>query len=407
MGDGFCGKSVMQQFNKYDYPAEGCSPVHLFYRYGGSFMGTMSETNDWVRMYHHDSLECIVSQSVWWDPETKFADVVLPACTSFERPDIGEFAHPGGYSNHGFSGNNWRVIVFQHQCIEPVGESRSDYNIFAALADRLGFGEAYTEGRSVDGWLRRIYDNSDMTKVMPYEAFKERGYYIVPIYENRPFTPAFRWFYEDRPCDTPDTYNPLRGTKRAHFLDTPTGLLEFEAGTLKENTPYDTERAPIARYQDSWEGHLSPLYAKYPLHLIAPHPRYGYHTHYDAQSDWLAEIPEHRVLKEDGNFYLTARIHPETAAARGISDGDVIDLYNDRGDVLCVAKLTDRVKPFTVHAYCSSGRYVPLVPGEPSPDKGGCVNILSSKRTQSKYVAGFAPNSTLIEVKKWEGVAEA
>jgi molybdopterin guanine dinucleotide-containing S/N-oxide reductase-like protein len=175
MGDGFCGKSIMQQFNKYDYPMEGYSPVHLLYRYGGSFMGTMSETNDWVRMYHHESLECVVSQCVWWDPETKFADVILPACTSFEREDIGEFANPGGYSNHGFTGNNYRIIVFQHKCIQPVGESKSDYEIFAALSERLGLKEEYTENRSVDGWLKRIYENSDMPKVScRYEEFKEK-----------------------------------------------------------------------------------------------------------------------------------------------------------------------------------------------------------------------------------------
>ena len=401
MGDGICG-NIMQQFNKYEYPMEGCSPVHLLYRYGGSFMGTMSETNDWVRMYRHESLEFVVSQCVWWDSETRFADVILPACTSFERPDIGEFANAGGYSNHGFTGNNWRVIVFQHQCIEPVGESMSDYNIFAALAAKLGIGEEYTENRSVDDWLRRIYEYSDMASVMSFEEFKERGYYIVPAPKVRQPTPAYRWFYEGRACDTPDYNNPNRGTEKGHMLVTPTGKLEFDSESLKEFTPYDVERGPVARYQHSWEGHLSPLFDRYPLHLISPHPRYSYHTHYDAHSNWLAEIPEHRVLKEDGNYYLTVRIHPETAKARGIQDGDIVDLYNDRGEVLGVAKLTERVKPYTVHAFCSSGRYVPVIPGEPSPDKGGCVNILTGKRTQSAYVAGFSPNSTLIEIRKWE-----
>ncbi len=404
MGDGFCGKSVMQQFNKYEYPMESHSEVHLLYRYGGSFMGTMSETNDWIRMYKSPKLECVVSQSVWWDPETKYADVILPACTSFEREDISEASNPGGYSNHGFTGGNYRIVLYQHKCIEPVGESRSDYDIFADLAERLGRGEDYTEGKSVEDWIRRFYDISDMTKVMAFEEFKERGYYIVPVPEDKKSTPAFRWFYEDRACDTPDTLNPLKGTDKAHLLDTPTGKLEFEAESLKANTPYDNERAPVARYQHSWEGHKSPLFKKYSLHLISPHPRYGYHTHYDAHSDWLSEIPEHRVLKEDGNYYLTVRIHPETAKAKGIKDGDIVDMYNDRGDVLGVAKLTERVKPATIHAYCSSGRYFPIIPGEPSADKGGCVNILTSKRTQSKYVPGFAPNSTLIDIKKWEGL---
>jgi len=47
---------------------------------------------------------------------------------------------------------------------------------------------------------------------------------------------------------------------------------------------------------------------------------------------------------------------------------------------------------------------VPLEPGSPdSVDKGGCVNILTSKRPMSKNVAGFAPNSCLIDIAKWEG----
>jgi len=403
MGDGFCGKNVAQQFNKYDYPMEGYSPVHMLWRYGGSFMGTMSETNDWVRMYKSPNLECVVSQCVWWDPETSFADIILPACTSFERDDISEASNPGGYSNHGCTGGNYRIIVYQHKCIEPVGESKSDYEIFAGISEKLGRGTDYTEGKTVDEWLKRIYDNSDMKAVMPYEAFKQAGYYVAPAKEDRQPTPAFRWFWEDRPCDTPDTLNPNIGTDKAHLLDTPTGKLEFMAESLIANTPEDDERGPYAKYQPSWEGHHSELYEKYPLHLISPHPRYGYHTHYDAHSNWLAEIPDHRVLGRDGNYYNVARIHPETAKAKGIMDGDIIDLFNDRGDVLCIAKITERVKPFTVHAWCSSGRYVPLTKGEPSPDKGGCVNILTSKRTQSKLVAGFAPNSTLIDVKKWEG----
>jgi trimethylamine-N-oxide reductase (cytochrome c) len=402
MGDGFC-KELQQQFNRHEYPKQGCRPVHLLWRYGGSFMGTMSETNDWVRMYHSAGLECVVSQCVWWDPETPFADVILPACTNFERDDIAEVSHPGGYSNHGFSGSNYRIIVFQHKCIEPVGESRSDYEIFAGIAKRLGRETDYTENRSVDDWLKRIYDASDMVKVMPYEEFKKTGYYVVPVQEPRRPTPALRWFWEDRPCDTPDAYSTVRGTDKGHLLATSTGKIEFTAESLKANTPEDDERGPYARYQPSWEGHHSALYEKYPLHLISPHPRYGYHTHYDAHSNWLAEIPEHRVKGKDGNYYLVARIHPETAARRGIREGDIIDLFNDRGEVLCIARITERVKPHTVHAYCSSGRYVPIVKGEPSPDKGGCVNILSSKRTQSKLVAGFAPNSTLIDVKKWEG----
>jgi trimethylamine-N-oxide reductase (cytochrome c) len=405
MGEGFCGKSIDQQFIPYTYPAKGCSEVKLFYRYGGSFMGTMTETSDWVRVYQSDKLECVVNQSIWMDPETRMADVILPACTSFERNDIAEFCSTGGYSTHGFNGNNYRAIIYQQKCIEPVGQSKSDYQIFALLAEKLGLGRQFTEGRTEEDWIRRIFDRSDMAKAMDFADFKKRGYYIVPLPEPYRSTPALRWFYEDRSCDTPDPYNPKR-TDPAHAkeLGSYSGKIEFVSESLKANTPYDTERAPMPRYQTSWEGHLSALAKKYPLQMISPHPRYGYHTHYDAHCSWLHEIPEHRVIKEDGNPYLVARLHPATAAARGIREGDIIKLFNDRGTVLCVAHLTERVPTCVVHAHCSSGLYVPLEPGSPtSPDKGGCVNILSPKRAMSKYVAGFAPNTCLIDVARWEG----
>ncbi len=69
-----------------------------------------------------ENLEFVVNQSIWIEGEAKFADVILPACTNFERWDIGEFANPGGYAEHAFTQCNHRVAVMQHKCIEPLGE---------------------------------------------------------------------------------------------------------------------------------------------------------------------------------------------------------------------------------------------------------------------------------------------
>ena len=92
------------------------------------------------------------------------------------------------------------------------------------------------------------------------------------------------------------------------------------------------------------------------------------------------------------------------AAERGIKEGDLVKLFNDRGGVVVVARLTERVPRFVIHSYCSSGLYAPYDHGNPdSIDRGGCVNILTPKRPQSAKVAGFAPNSCLVDVVKWEG----
>jgi len=148
LGETFCGQSLEQQFVPFTYPAPGCSEVKMFYRYGGSYLGTMTETNRYVRMYQSPKLEFVVNQDCWWCTETHLADIILPACTNFERYDIGEWANTGGYTHHGSNACNHRVVVYQHKCIDPLFESKSDYQIFTELADRLGIKEEFTEGNS-------------------------------------------------------------------------------------------------------------------------------------------------------------------------------------------------------------------------------------------------------------------
>jgi anaerobic selenocysteine-containing dehydrogenase len=110
-GEGFCGQSLEQQFKHFDLSHGGVFRIKLWYRYGGSFMGTMSDTTKWVRMYQSPKLEFVVNQDIWFNSETRMADVILPACTNFERDDVGEWAACGGYTVHASSGCNYRVVV--------------------------------------------------------------------------------------------------------------------------------------------------------------------------------------------------------------------------------------------------------------------------------------------------------
>jgi len=402
-GEGFCGNSIEQQLKPYKYPLPGKSEVKMFYRYGGSFMGTMTETNKWVMAYQSPKLEFVVNQDCWWGGEAKFADIVLPACTNLERDDVAEFASPGGYSAHGGNGCNYRIIVRQKKCIEPLFESKTDYDIFTLLAERLGFKDDFTDGgKTIMDWVKRYFEISDLPKHISWEEFNRKGYYVVPVPDDYKPTPALRWFYEGRTCDTPDYLNPKRNTKKGKELGTYSGKIEFVSQSLMQHLPDDKERPPMPRYIPSWEGPNSPLARKYPLQLLSPHPRYSFHTHYDSHSPWLAEIPGHRIQK-DGYSYWVARIHPHDAELRGIKHGDIVKLYNDRGAVLCIAQVTERCKPGVVHSYCSSTKFDPMEPGKAySIDKGGCVNLLTSARMLSKNAPGMAPNSCLIEIEKWE-----
>jgi len=404
-GEGFCSQSIEQQFKPYTYPMPGNSEVRMFYRYGGSFIGTMTETNKWVRMYQSPKLEFVVNQDCWMMGETRFADIILPACTALERNDISEFGCTGcaeSYVKYGSNGCNYRVIVHQKKCIEPLYESRPDYEIFTLLAERLGLRDEFTDGgKSEEDWVRGMYEISDLPKYISWEEFEKKGYFVVPFPEDYKPTPALRWYYEGRDCDTPDN-NPKKNTEKGKELATYSGKIEFVSRSLTEHLPDDEDRPPMPRYIPSWEGPASELARKYPLQLISPHTRFSYHTHYDKTGSWLWEIPGHRVLK-DGHYWQAVRIHPADAGARGIRDGDIVRLYNDRGTVLGIAQVTERVRPGVVHSYCSSGKYDPLEPGKPySVDKGGCVNLLTSSRLMSQNAPGMAPNSVLIEVSKWE-----
>jgi trimethylamine-N-oxide reductase (cytochrome c) len=350
LGDGICGESLEQQFKVNRYPVEG--EVKMFYRYGGSYIGTMVDTNKWVKLYQSDKLECVVNQDCWFSGETRFADIILPACTNMERDDVGEWAGAGGYAPNGHMNTFWRVIVREQKCIEPLGESKSDYEIFTSIAGKLGMKELYTDdGKTELDWCRLFFESSDLHKkgLITWEEFNEKGYYIVPVPENYEPHPQMRWFQEGKPNDTKDPYNPNIGTDKSHLLGTYTGKIEFVSESLRALAPEDDERPLTPKHIPSWEGRGSELFKKYPLQMISPHPRFSFHTHYDKHSSWLDEIPGHRVII-DGYAYWPARINPGDALERGIGKGDIVELYNDRGSVLCAAVVTDRVPRGVVHS---------------------------------------------------------
>jgi molybdopterin guanine dinucleotide-containing S/N-oxide reductase-like protein len=401
-GFGAMASNLEQQFDQNVYPAPGYSEVKMFYRYGGSFMSTMIDTSKWVRMYQSPKLEFVVNQDCWWCNETQFADVILPVCTNLERNDISEWATPGGRSNHASNGCNHRIIIYQQKCIDPLYESKSDYWIFTQLAKKMGIEAEYTEGNTEEDWVKKMFFSSELSKLISFDDFKKKGYYVVGVPENYQAKPAIRWFYEGRPCDTPDTNNPRLNTDKSHLLGTFSGKVEFVSESIKKFTPDDNERPPLARYIPSWEGYNSEMVKKYPLQLISPHPRMTFHTHHDAHSPWLAETPANRIFK-DGYPWHVVRLNPIDAGARNINDGDIVKLYNDRASVLGIAQVTERMRPGVVHSYEGSSKYDLVERGNPaSPDKGGCVSTLTSSRMISKNVPGMAPNSCLIDICKWE-----
>jgi trimethylamine-N-oxide reductase (cytochrome c) len=258
-------------------------------------------------------------------------------------------------------------------------------------------------------WVRRMFDASDLPRHISWRKFIRKGYYVVPPATEANKAPlSFKWFLEGREKDVPEPH-PLPGEYSGAFrngLQTPSGKFEFECETLKRFDADDPERPPIVKYTPSWEGTgAKELYEKYPLQLISPHSRYSFHTHCDGKDSQLLDIEDHRI-EVDGYHYWVIRMNPEDAAARGIGARELVRVFNDRGAVICAAKLTRRLPRGTVHAYAASAVYDPI--GEPgkSADRGGCISLLSPKRPMIKKSSAYAGSSSLVQIEKWDGLLD-
>ena len=399
--------TVQGQFMKFGYPAPGHAKIEMMYKYGSSSMGTQIDGNRYVEMYQSEKLPFVVNQSIWWEGETKFADIILPACTVFEHWDIGEWYNVGaGFVHHMYSMNNHRVISLQHQCIEPLGESKSDHDIFLELAKRLGLGAMYSEGGNTElDWCKRGFDSSDMSKHISWKKFLKKGYFVVPpVSEGARAPVGNRWFYEGRNKDTPEPY-PLPSDYVGDFgkgLQTPSGKFEFVASTLYNID--DSGRPPLNKYMPVYESpERNEKLAGFTLQLLTPHTRYPFHIMGDEKGCTIRDIKDHRV-RVDGHEYLVATINGVDAAERGIKSDDLIRLWNHRGSVVCAAYITERLRPGVVSVPTGSAEYRPA--GEPgnSTDLGGCINLLSPKANMTEKTHSIMPNTTLIQMEKWTGV---
>ena len=291
----------------------------MFYRYGGAFLATMTDTNRWVRMYQSPKLEFVVNQDCWWCTETKLADVILPACTNLERDDISEWASSGGYSAA-------RVRQRQppgHRL--PAEVRRAGGRVQGRLRYLRGTGgPAGGQGGVHRGQHLRRVDREDVRLVGhaqlhgSYKDFKEKGYFVVPQVEDYKATPALRWFYEGRPCDTPDDEQPQarhRQGRRAGDAQRQGRVRRPRA--CSRTRPTTTSAAAARSTSPAGKGTTSELAAKYPLQLISPHPRFSFHTQHDTHVPWLSEIPGHRTWSRTATTIRCAACTPTDAEGQG------------------------------------------------------------------------------------------
>jgi len=364
------------QFVHYKYPADGCSKIHLVWTDSPAWVTCWNDGNNFIRAMRHPDIEFIFAQHPWLENDCLFADLILPVNTKLEEDDIGSDIFSGQYN----------LVFPEYKCVEPIGESLSDYEIVCKIAERLGLLEAYTDGMSVDDLIKIGYENSRVADLVSWDELKEKGYYVVPTQKDWEEIPAgMIKFYED-----PEG-NPL---------STPTGKVEFFSTGLAEHFPDDDERPPVPGWITSTVTHDETLDGErartYPLLVMSNHPRWGCHSQHD-DITWLREITTCKVTGPDGYQYQPLWMNPADAASRGISNGDVVSIYNERGIVLAGAYVNERIMPGVI-GIDHGAKYDPIVAGE--IDRGGAINTIVPRNTTSKNAVGMVVSGFLVQVEK-------
>jgi trimethylamine-N-oxide reductase (cytochrome c) len=369
-------KPVEEQFKKYTYPAEGCPEIHMIWTDSPCYITCWNDGDAASRAFRSPKIEFILAQHPWLENDCLFADIILPSNTKFETEDIGLDSYSGQFY----------TIFHEQKCIEPIGESHSDYEIVCMIADKLGLGKKYTHGKTIKDWIKIGFDNSGVQKLISWEKFEEKQYFVVPTSPNwKKYKPGMREFYEN-----PEK-NPLK---------TPSGKIEFYSQNLAKYFPDDVERPPVPHWIERGPTHderISGDRAKnYPILCVSNHGKWRVHANLD-DVDWFHEIPTGKVRGADGYLYEPLWINPLDANKRSITNGDVVKIWNDRGAVLGGAYITERIIPGAV-SMDHGARADFIIPGE--LDRGGAINTITPHNTTSKNATGMATGGFLVEVER-------
>ncbi|MDR2421224.1 MAG: molybdopterin-dependent oxidoreductase [Oscillospiraceae bacterium] len=364
------------EFEKIVYPRPGLPRVHMIWTDAPCQTTCWNDGNMSIRAMRDESIECMVAQHPWLENDCYFADIILPVATKHEMNDIGNDLSSGAYVS----------IYLEKPCCEPVGESLSDFDVCARIAEKLGRDvyDAYTCNLSEEERVRYFYKATGCEDYMTWEEFSEKEIFVVPCKENAQELPAGLFeFYRD-----PEN----------HPLSTPTGLLEFSSKHIEQYMPDDPERPPVPRWIEKSETHDerrgSERAGKYPLLCMSNHGRWRMHAQCD-DIIWNRETPTMKIRAKDGYQYEPVWLHTSEAEKRGIRHGDIVKVYNERGIVLCGAYVTERLMPGV--CYVDHGaRLDPIIPGV--LDRGGAINTITPSGLTSKNSTGMAVSGFLAEV---------
>jgi anaerobic dimethyl sulfoxide reductase subunit A len=337
--------------------------------------GIFWQGSDWLNQLTHinkqleaiKKLDLIVCMDSTITPSGIWADYLLPVATHFERHDVALPWYKGHYYIH------------RPKVIQPLGESKTDFQIFTELAYRLGFGPGYNPRASRDyflnddavdeaylmAWWDRVQHHQHVD--MSWEEFKKRGVYKFKL--DRPHVA-----FQDQ-------------IEKGFPFPTPSGKIEILSTVLGQTRDFSRTQwgypiPAIPKWIEPWESLNSPKTAKFPFHVISPHPRWRTHSIFN-NIPWLRETFDQEVT-----------INASDAARLGIKTGDTVEVFNDRGRCVVPAYVTERCMPGV--AVLHEGAWMDL--DENGVDRSGNPDFLTLD--EPSPAGAFAYNTALANIRK-------
>jgi anaerobic dimethyl sulfoxide reductase subunit A len=333
-------------------------------------------------------VEFIVVQDNFMTSSALFADIILPACTQFETWGVED---------------GWKYgdeVILQPKLVEPPGECKSDYRICADLAERLGIGTSFTEGRDEKAWVQFCLDEFRRTRFPELPSLDKFINENLGAWTNPATHPAiafadFRRDPEHFPLNTPSGKIELF-SKQLFDLNNPNEIPAVPKYIQEWESPFGGESGE-ASYGETRKGSTSTqkmshfnyetIHGKYPLQAIGHHTLHRVHSTHE-NNDWLGEAFPQRIF-----------INPMDASARGIHDGNEVRVYNDRGEIVLPCRITTRIMPGVVDIP-QGAWYKPDLKGV---DHGGNVNVLTSHQW-TPFAFGSAQHTIMVEIEKHDNL---
>ncbi|MCG6411830.1 trimethylamine-N-oxide reductase TorA [Vibrio fluvialis] len=342
----------------------------------GFKMMVISGNNPW---HHHQDrnkmkrafqkLETVVTIDFNWTATCRFSDIVLPACTQWERNDIDSY---GSYSGKG--------LIAMHRLVDPMFQSRTDFEIMTELTRRFGRHEEFTRGMDEMEWVRSLYNdckkaNEGKFEMPEFDEFWEQS--VLEFGEGQPWV---------RHAD-------FRKDPEINALGTPSGFIEITSRKIGRYGYEHCQEHPMW-FEKTERSHGGPGSDKYPFWLQSCHPDKRLHSQMCESEAFRATY----AVQGREPVY----INPMDAKAKGIKAGDLVRVFNGRGQLLAGAVLSDSY-PRGVIRIEEGAWYGPLSEKEGAICTYGDPNTLTLDLGTSELAQATSANTCIVDFEKFTG----